>query len=383
MIQQRVVYSSLDTPAVLVDMDKLEANIREMSRGAAEAELKLRPHTKIHECPEIAKMQVNGGAVGISVAKLAQAENMAKAGINDIMVVHPFYGKHKLEQLKRLLNRQNLKLSIVVDMIEQAKAISRVALAVGKEVPVLLKIDIGLGRFGVLPGEPALRMARRLCQVPAIKFAGILTHETTHDERTALGVDRKAFEVASVMAQTAKMLRSEGIVLQDVITGASSTFHATCRYKKYFPEITEIHPGGMVIGDLAHMYPSFTEDTIALTVLTTVVSTPAPDRAIIDGGGKTFSKDTLAYLSWNPDYFLNGKPSYGRVKGRPDLWVGKLSTEVGTIFSTNGKTNITIGDRLEILPNHAGVVTSMHDEIYGVRQGVIEKTFRVGRGLDT
>jgi D-serine deaminase-like pyridoxal phosphate-dependent protein len=379
---QDIPFTSIDTPAVLLDLDKLEANIREMSRWAAEAGLKLRPHTKVHECPEIAKMQIEAGAIGLSIATLPVAENMAEAGIGDIMVVHPFYGQHKLEQFKRLLNRPNLKLSVVVDMIEQAEAISQVAQAVEKEVSVLLKIDTGGGRFGILPGEPAVNVAKRLRQVPANKLVGIYTHEAAMSKKTTAEVDRIAFETASVMTATARMLKSEGIPVQEIVIGASPTFRATCRYKKYFPEITEIHPGTMVIGDLSHMYSfSLSEDAVALTVLTTVLSTPASDRAIIDAGFKTLSRETLLALRWKPDCFRNGMPRYGLVKGRPDLWLGRLSAEVGVILLTDPKASVSIGDRLEIMPNNATVVISMHDEIYGVRKGAVERVIRVGRGL--
>ena len=382
MMQNDILLPNIDTPAVLLDLDKLEANIKEMSRWADEAGLKLRPHTKVHESPEIAKMQIEAGAIGISVATLPVAENMAEAGIEDIMVVHPFYGQHKLEQFKRLLNRPNLKLSVVVDMIEQAEAISQVAQAVGKEVPVLLKVDTGAGRFGVPPGEPTLNMAKRLRQVPAIKFMGIYVHESSLSKKTTAEVERIAFEVASIMAETARMLKTEGIAVQDVVTGASPTFRSACRYEKYFPEITEVHPGTMVIGDLTHMYSfSLTEDAIALTVLTTVVSTPTPDRAVIDAGFKTFTRDPVLALRGNPNCFRNGMPRYGLVKGRPDLWLGRLSAEVGIILLTDPKASVCIGDRLEIIPNNATVVISMHDEIYGVRKGAIERVIQISRGL--
>jgi D-serine deaminase-like pyridoxal phosphate-dependent protein len=267
-------------------------------------------------------------------------------------------------------------------MIEQAEAISQVAQAVEKEVSVLLKIDTGGGRFGILPGEPAVNVAKRLRQVPANKLVGIYTHEAAMSKKTTAEVDRIAFETASVMTATARMLKSEGIPVQEIVIGASPTFRATCRYKKYFPEITEIHPGTMVIGDLSHMYSfSLSEDAVALTVLTTVLSTPASDRAIIDAGFKTLSRETLLALRWKPDCFRNGMPRYGLVKGRPDLWLGRLSAEVGVILLTDPKASVSIGDRLEIMPNNATVVISMHDEIYGVRKGAVERVIRVGRGL--
>ena len=131
MTKQKIPYSTLDTPAVLVYMDKLETNIREMSQLAAEAGVKLRPHTKIHESALIARMQIEAGACGIEVGSVDQAEPMGEEGIDDILIAHPFYGEHKLATLKRLLNKPELKITVVIDMIEQAEGISQVGQAVG------------------------------------------------------------------------------------------------------------------------------------------------------------------------------------------------------------------------------------------------------------
>lgn len=381
-MMQNKLFSSLDTPALLIDMEKLEANIREMAHLAADAGVKLRPHTKCHECVDIAKLQMEGGACGISVANLAKAERMAEGGIEDIMVVHPFYGDYKLEVLRKLLGRPGLKLTVVVDMIEQAQGISQVGQALGKEVPVLLKIDTGFGRFGCLPGEPALNLAREVCQLPAIRFVGIMTHAVTMGERTAEGVDRRAFEIASVIAGTARMLRREAIPVEEVCAGESGTARGICRHIKSFPEITELHPGRYVLGDMRSVN-SFVmrEDTCALSVLTTVISTWSSDRVVIDAGCKTLSSDPMSHLSWKPDYFFRGMPRYGSIKGRPDLWLGRLSAEVGVIYPMDPNRKVRLGERLEIVPNHAVQATNLHDEIYGVRDGMVDRVIAVtGRG---
>ena len=158
-------------------MDVLESNIAQMSRLAAEAGVRLRPHTKIHECPDIAKMQIAGGACGIEVGAIERALCMAAAGIDDILIAHPFYGDHKLDILRRLLEKPGLKVTVMVDMMEQADGISRMGEALGKAIPVLLKINTGGDRFGVRPGEPALHMAKQLCRLPGIAFEGIYVHE--------------------------------------------------------------------------------------------------------------------------------------------------------------------------------------------------------------
>lgn len=384
MIKQNLPYASLDTPVVLVDLDKLEANINRAQQLANMIGVKLRPHCKPHECAEIARMQLKAGAIGVSSAKLEEAERMAEEGISDIMVLHPFYGPHKIEKLKKLVNQPNLKLSCVVDMVEHAEVISEVGQALGKRIPALLKIDTGVKRFGVLPGTPALERAKEIYQMPGIELVGIVAHESTHGERTAEGVDRISREVPALMAATARLLRDNGIPIKDVALGSTPTLR-NVPVLKDFPEITEIHPGMYIFGDI--MYVSnfaMTEEQCSLSVLVTVIGiydTPPP-RAIIDAGGKTFTPDVLIHLRNDPGYFWEGRPRYGRVKGRPDLWFGRLPAENGVLYFTDPNKRVKLGERLEIIPNNASMVVAIHNEMYGVRKGEVEKVFKItGRGL--
>jgi D-serine deaminase-like pyridoxal phosphate-dependent protein len=384
MAKPGIPYASLDTPAVLVDMDKLEANIQEAQRLAAIGDVKVRPHNKSHECAEIARMQIKAGAIGVSSAKLEEATRMAEEGIENIMILHPFYGDHKLEKLKKLVSRPGLKLSCVVDMIEHAEAISQVGQAVGQKIPVLLKIDTGVKRFGVLPGEPALNRAREIKQIPGIELVGIASHESSHGERTREGVDRVCREVPALLAATARLLRNNGIDIMDVALGSTPSLRNVGMLKDY-PEITEIHPGMYIFGDM--MYVSnfaMTEEQCSLTVLSTVIGTSEtpPPRAVIDAGGKTFTPDALMHLRNEPGYLWEGKPRFGPVRGRPDLWFGRLPAENGVLYFTDPDKRVSLGERLEIIPNNASMVVAIHDQIYGVRKGEVERTFKItGRGL--
>ena len=392
MEERKFPYSSLNTPAVLVDMDRLETNIKEMSQLAAEAGVKLRPHTKVHGSVAIAKMQLEAGAYSIEVGSVSQAEPMVEGGIDDILVAHPFCGEHKLKILKRLLNWPKLKLTVTVDMFEQAEAISQVAQAVGRKVPVVIKIDTnlhdgGFRRYGVPPGEPALNLAKRLIHLPGIEFKGIYAHEMG-GEATPENLDKVAFQAASMMAETTKMLREEGIPIEHVSVGSSPTFRATCRHIKEgrFSEITEIHPGTCVIGDIMYMLEGGnTRETCAVTVLTTVMSTAHSDWAIIDAGFKTFGANPLLVNEEPPSILGKDAPSYGSIQGRPDLWFWIASAEVGLVFYKEpGKGNLSLGERLEIVPNNATLVISIHEQIYGVRNGLVERLFPVtgrGRGI--
>ena len=389
MMKCDVLFPSLGTPAVLVDMDKLEANIREMTHLAADAGVRLRLHTKIHQSVTIAKMGFEEQACGIEVGPIDQAEPMVEGGVNDVLVAHPFYGKHKLEKLKRILSRwPNLKLTVLVDMIEQAEGISRIGQAVGRKVPVLLKIDVnavigGFSRLGVLPGKPALHLSKKLCRLPGIEFMGVYAHEMPSD-KTPQGLDKAAFETASLMVETAKLLRKDGIPVEHISMGASNTFRDVCRYIKEgrFPDITELHPGAFIIGDIMHMRTGCnTRETCTVTVLTTVVSTSHPNMAVIDAGYKTFGADYIIGAVKEPDFFWNGLPSFGSIQGRPDLRAGLLGAETGYIYYTDENKKLSLGERLEIVPNNATLVINIHDQLYGVRNDVVETVIPVtGRG---
>ena len=385
MTEPKMPYPSLNTPAVLIDLNTLEANIKEMSKLAAEAGIRLRPHVKVHENVSIAKVQIEKGACGVEVGVVEQAEAMAEQGIEDIIIAHPaFYGGPKGEILKKLLNKPRLKLAVVVDMLEQAEIISQMAQAVGKKARVLIKIDLGRGsRFGILPGEPVLNLAKQLRQLPDIDLIGIYGHEMGA-KPTLEGKDEAAFEAASIMTENAKLLKKEGIAIDHVSVGASPTFRSSCRFMKEgkFPEITEIHPGQCVIGDIMYMRSGGnTREACAVTVLTTVMSTAHPDWAIIDAGYKTFGADSLIAHRDVPGFFWNGRPSFGSVQGRPDLWLGRISAETSCLYYTDPGRKLSFGERLEIVPNNATLVINIHDQIYGVRNGEVEQVISVtGRG---
>jgi D-serine deaminase-like pyridoxal phosphate-dependent protein len=269
-------------------------------------------------------------------------------------------------------------------MIEQAEIISHLAQAVGKKAHLLIKIDLGRShRFGVPSGEAVLNLAKQLRQLPSIDLIGIYAHESGV-KPTPEGKNEVALETATIMTENARMLRREGIDIEHVSVGASSTFPITCRLVKEgkFSEINEIHPGAFAVGDIRYMrMGGNTREACAVTVLTTVMSTSHPDYVVIDAGYKTFGADALIEYRDAPDFFWNGRPSFGSVQGRPDLWLGRISAETGIIYYMNAGKKLHFGERLEIVPNNATLVINIHDQIYGVRNGVIEQVIPVtGRG---
>lgn len=377
------VYPSLDTPCVLLELDKLEANIKEMSTLTAEAGVLLRPHIKVHQSAYIARLQLEAGACGIEVGTIDQAEVFAAEGFDDIMIAHPFFGQHKLEKLKGLLSQTNLKLTLIVDMVEQARAISQVGQTMGRKVPMALKIDTGGDRYGVPPGKPALESAKAVSALPGIELVGIYTHEV-YGGPTLEGADDLTYQVATTMSETAVMMKQAGFPIDHVSIGSSATYRPACRLIKQgkLPEITELHPGSCIIGSVLHIRRfASTEDQCALIVLTSVMSTSHSGHAVIDAGLKTFGPDVLYAFHDRPDFLWEGKPSYGRVLGRPDLWVGAVAAESARVFYRDPNKKLTLGQRLEIIPNNPFIVTNMHDQIYGVRRGRVEKVIPMtGRG---
>jgi len=377
-----VPYPELDTPAVIVDMDKLEKNINEAQSLANRGGVKLRPVSKCHESIEIVKMQIKAGATGIAAGKLEEALHLADEGIGEILILHPFYGDRKMEKLRQLVERPNLKVLCTVDMVEQAEAISQAGQAIGKKIPVFLKIETGLKRFGVYPGEPALQMAKKLVQIPGIELVGILGHESAAglNEVSKEGWDKHCREVPAVAAATARLLRNNGIQIEHVSIGGTPALRNVPTLKDY-PEITEVRPGMYVFGDISYVAQfALPIERCSLTVLTTVVSVPdtSPARVVIDAGAKTLTilPLNLEYKPGDPGYLFDGKPKLGHVVGHPDLWIGKLTIVGGIAFFTGAEKNVELGERLEIIPNFGCMVAGIHKRIYGVRNGKVERQLK-------
>jgi len=364
-MSQEELYPFLDTPALVLNLGKMEVNLKEMAHIARDAGVKLRPHTKTHKSPELAKVQLEFGASGITVAKLGEAEIMAEAGIRDICIAYPICGEIKLSRLKRLLEKA--RVSISLDSVEVAQGISWIGEEMGRQIPILLKINTGLNRCGVLPGEEALALAAQIAPLPGVDLMGILTHEghVLSKERSLEGVKRSAIRAGEEMVKTADLLRSRDFNIREVSVGSTPSG----RYIAYVPGITEIRPGTYIFNDLNEIACGVaTEDTCAVTVLVTVVSIPADDRAIIDAGSKTLSSDRLAH---------NEKRGFGYIKGHPDITVDHMTEEHGILYLKNARKKLRIGERLELIPNHICPVTNLADSFYGIRDGILEREIRI------
>jgi D-serine deaminase-like pyridoxal phosphate-dependent protein len=350
----------LPTPAVLVDLDVLERNIARQAERARAAGVRLRPHAKTHKSPEIARMQLAAGAAGISLAKTSEAEVFAAEGFDDIFIAYPVVGAGKAERLLALSDR--LRLAVGTDSVEGARALAGVFHSAGRTLDVLLKIDVGHHRVGVLP-ENALAIARSLAELRGISLRGVFTHAgQVYQAETPAAVAAIGKHEGEALASTAAALRQAGLAIEEVSVGSTPS----ARHAMLASGVTECRPGNYVFHDGSQVALGTCErEDCAMTVLATVVSVPAPDRAVVDAGSKTLSSDTLRP---RPD-------GHGLVLGSGSR-LRSLSEEHGVLKVEQGDS-FRVGQRVRILPNHACVVSNLHDRLYGVRAGRVETEIRV------
>lgn len=352
----------LDTPALLIDWDKMENNIATMQKIADDAGVKLRPHTKTHKTPYISHLQERAGAKGITVAKLGEAEVMNAGGIDDILVAFPLQGAQKMERLLDLAERASIRTSL--DSRKVAQDISDAANARGIRIPVYVEVDTGLGRVGLPVREGTRDLVREIVELPGIDFIGLLTHAGhAHSGKTLEEVAAIGKQEGELMVETAAMIREDGIDVKEVSTGSTPT----ARFSAQVKGVTEIRPGTYVFYDTMQVGKfACTWDDCAQTILATVVVKHS-DRLILDGGSKTLSSDLGG----------NGAKTYGTIKGYPNLEIWRLSEEHANVRIVGEGPIPEIGDKVEIIPNHACVVMNLHDSFYATRKDQVIGQFDI------
>jgi D-serine deaminase-like pyridoxal phosphate-dependent protein len=357
------LYPDLDTPALLIDLNVLERNIEEMAAVARDAGVRLRPHTKTHKSPEIARMQLAASATGVTVAKLGEAETMVDAGLDDVLVAFPIVGEAKLARLRTLLERAAVRVSL--DDVELAERIGRVGRDLGSDVAVLVEVDTGLHRLGRPPGEPTARLVSEVARIPGVEVIGLLTHaghayRSTSEHELHAVAEREGLD----LVETAERCAKDGIELPEISVGSTPT----ARIVAGVPGVTEIRPGTYVFNDVQQMRLGVaTEQTCAARVLVTVVARPSAERFVIDAGTKAFSSDGVD----GPPF-----PGRGAVVGHPDLVIDFMNEEHG-VGHIAGDDELAIGDRLEVIPLHVCSCVNMFDETYGVRGHRVERVVNI------
>lgn len=354
------LFVKIETPCLVIDYETMARNIERMALLSKNSGCKLRPHTKTHKSPRVAKMQLEAGACGITVAKLGEAEVMAENGIGDIFVAYPVIGEGKVKRVLEL-NRK-IRLIVGADSLKGAKELAEAAFSDGQVIEVRMEVDTGMRRTGVPYGK-AVDFAKAISGYQGIRLTGIFTFKgLVYEGKATLDREKAGLEEGMLMSELAAKLRKEGIPIEDVSVGSTPT----AAYAAGVPGVTEIRPGTYVYNDImtANLGVCALEDCAA-SVLTTVVSRPADDYVVIDGGNKTFSTD--AALEAFP-YHLKG---YGRIMQDERLILAKLSEEHGTIKTAEAGIGLKIGDIISIIPNHVCTTVNLHDRAYLLRNGRI------------
>lgn len=360
----------LETPCVVIDMELARKNCTDMQREADRCRCGLRPHVKTHKMPLFAAMQLEAGATGITCCKVSEAEVMSQAGIQDIFIAYPLVGKARLERGLNL-HQHVRRLIFGVDSPETAQLLQNAAAGRGQTVEVRLEVDTGAGRTGI-PREKALALARAVKAMPNLNLTGIYTFKSmVFQGQPTTDPEQAAREEGALMAQTAKELQAAGIPIREISAGSTPTGAAVARTGR----VTEIRPGTYIFNDYMLVREGHcTLEDIAVRIYATVVSTPYPGYAVLDGGTKTFPTDIPLDT---PPYCY---PGYAIAEGNPDLELRRMNEEHGILTSRSGKTGLHVGDIVSLIPVHVCTAINLQNQVYLLEQGTLRKVRVSARG---
>jgi D-serine deaminase-like pyridoxal phosphate-dependent protein len=347
----------IDTPALIVDLDALERNIRKMAEFARAAGVRLRPHAKTHKCPAIAQRQIAAGAVGQCCQKVGEAEALVRGGVRDVLVSNQVVGMPKLRRLAALATEATVGLCF--DANEQVDAASRAASEFGVTIGALVEIDVGMQRCGVAPGRAAADLARRIAQAPGLSFRGLQAYHGTAQHLPSVEARERAIaSAAAAVRETLEALESAGLRCE-IVSGAGT---GTFRLEGESGVWNELQAGSYVFMDTDYariggrdggLYREFEH---SLFVLATVMSVPVPGRAIVDAGLKSYS----------------GEKGVPWVHGHDDIEVVGMSDEHGKLALGARATPLRLGDKVKLIPGHCDPTVNLHDWYVGVRRARVE-----------
>jgi D-serine deaminase-like pyridoxal phosphate-dependent protein len=349
----------LDTPVLWVDLDVMEHNIQRLSNYIKDAGVSWRPHTKGIKIPAIAHKLIDAGAIGITCSKLSEAEVMAAGGIKDILIANEVVGEQKITRLVNIQHHSDVM--VAVDDLDNARQISSAAQQAGVKVRVLLELDSGMQRSGLLPGQSAADFVRQLVLLPGLDFAGLMAWEghvcKINDPQEK---KREAEKAVLSLVHTADLCRKEGIEVRIVSCGGTGSF----RISSHVPGVTEIQAGGGIFGDLTYKRWGFDMEC-GLFVLATINSHTIPERAVINAGRKA----------------INSEYSIPEVVDIPEAKLVRFSAEHG-VLDLEGKAQfLKVGDKINLYVGYEDLTMFLYDQLIGVRKGKVEIVWDIlGRG---
>jgi 3-hydroxy-D-aspartate aldolase len=360
--------AEIPTPALLLDLDRFERNIQKMAAHIKSAGKKLRPHSKTHKCPEIARRQVAAGAIGVCVAKVGEAEVMAAAGIRNLLITTEVVGPEKIGRLLGVLRRQP-ETMVVVDHPDNVRELGDAVTRAGLVLNVLVDVDVGGRRTGVQPGEPAFDLGRQVMAQRALNlrglqgYAGHCAHVMGFDERR-----RASRRWMGRLMKTRELFEKNQLPVDVVTGGSSGTFNIDAELEG----MTELQSGSYCVMDLDYRRigsprgAAYDDFEMALTVLTTVVSVPSQEMAMVDGGFKAFSTDRP---------FV---PETVEWPGVEYTWAGD---EHGRLMTAEPGRLPKLGQLIEFFPPHCDPTINLYDRFYAMRGDQVEAVWEIsGRG---
>jgi D-serine deaminase-like pyridoxal phosphate-dependent protein len=358
--------ADIDTPCLLVDFDALERNIRRMAEFGTTNGIGIRPHAKAHKTPIIAHMQLAAGAVGICCQKVGEAEAMVAGGVRDILISNEVVGSAKLRRLTALARLAHI--AVAVDARAAAEALSTAATATSTTVGVVVDVDVGQGRCGVAPGQPAVDLGAAALTMPGLSLRGLqgyqgaLQHVPGHEARA-----QAAHEANARLMETRALFEKNGFPLEIVTGGGTGTYDT----EGLIPGMTDIQPGSYIFMDRQYREigglgsPTYDDFEPSLSVLATVMSTPTPDRLVLDAGLKALSNDA-------------GPAAPVDLPG----WEYKpAGDEHGLLVRCGDGPRPSLGDTVRMLPSHCDTTVNLYDQFHVVRAGSLEAIWSIpGRG---
>ncbi|SRR5579883_544312 len=348
--------SALDTPALLVDLDVLDANIKRVADTCRAHGVGWRPHMKGHKTPEIARRELAAGAIGITCAKVSEAEVMAAAGIHSMLIANEVVGAPKVRRLIDLVGPADP--IVGVDSVASAVELAEAARAQGKTLKTAIEVNTGMNRAGVEPGAPVLALAAEIAKRPGLRLVGLFgweSHAVTLADPAEK--ERTVKEAVGKLTATARACREAGHGIEVVSCGGTGTFP----YCIQQPGVTEVQIGGAIFSDRHYREHYHMDFPFALTVLATVISRPTPTRIVLDAGRKT----------------MPGDAAMPEPLGLPPIAALRLSAEHAKIELEQPSGTPRIGDKIEFVVGYHDTTVHLHEEIAAVRNGRIEAVWRV------
>jgi D-serine deaminase-like pyridoxal phosphate-dependent protein len=355
----------VETPVAILDLDRLEANLQRLQSYADSHGIALWPHTKTHKSPEIGLRQLAIGAGGLTVAKTGEAEVFHEAGAPRILVHYPPLGADKWDRLARFA-AEGLELTVAVDSLPSAEGLSAALDRRGATAELLVEVDVGLHRTGQMTSGGALELARQLSNLPAVEVAGISCYPG-HAREDPDTIGPVVETVDALLCETREAFVAAGIRCDRISGGSTPT-----RYVTHTTCVNELRAGTYALLDRvdAPAEPDLGFDACALSVTVTVVSDSVPGQIVIDAGSKTLTSDP------HPD------GGHGFIVGWPDARLHTLNEEHGYVDVSGMRDRPRLGDRLQVIPNHACGCVNLHDGLLGGREAVVERVVLIAaRGL--